>query len=82
MVKKGNDTEEANKIKKPMSSYFHFMNERRTKFREDNPEMKMGQITQALTEVWKKLNDEERKKYEEMNLADKARYEKELETAG
>ena len=58
------------------------MNERRGKFREENPEMKMGQITQALTEVWKKLNDQERKKYEDMNVADKARYEKELEEAG
>ena len=37
--------------------------------------MKMTQITTALTEAWKKLNESEKKKYEQMALLDKERYE-------
>ena len=65
-----------------MSSYFMFMNDRRTKFREDNPEMSMCQITKALTEVWHKLTEDEKKKYIDLALDDKKRYEKEMEALG
>ena len=34
-------SEDIVKPKRAMSSYFMFMNDRRTKFREDNPEMSM-----------------------------------------
>ena len=71
-----------NKIKKPCSAYFQFMNDRRNKFREDNPDMSMCQITKALTEVWKKLTDEEKQKYEDMAAKDRTRYETEMEAAG
>lgn len=64
MVKKAASEDQA-KVKRPMSSYFLFMNDRRNKFKEDNPDMTMCQITKALTEVWKKLTDEEKKKYED-----------------
>ena len=58
------DDDGETKIKKPSTAYFCFLNERRSKFREENPEMTMCNITKALTEVWKKLTDEERKKYD------------------
>lgn len=70
------------KPKRAMSSYFMFMNDRRTKFREDNPEMSMCQITKALTEVWHKLTEDEKKKYTDMATEDKKRYEKEMEALG
>lgn len=70
---------DVNKPKRAMSSYFMFMNDRRAKFREDNPEMSMCQITKALTEVWHKLTDDEKKKYTDMANADKERYDKEME---
>ena len=42
-------------------------------------EMSMCQITKALTEVWHKLTDDEKKKYTDMANADKERYDKEME---
>ena len=75
MGKKAATSEDSAKIKRPMSSYFQFMNDRRMKFKDDNPDMTMCQITKALTEVWKKLTDEEKKKYEDMVAKDKIRYE-------
>ena len=59
-----------------------FMNDRRNKFKEDNPDMTMCQITKALTEVWKKMTDNEKKKYDDQAAKDKVRYENEMETAG
>ena len=82
MGPKGKATDDGTKIKRPMSSYFLFMNDRRNKFREDNPDMTMCQITKALTEVWKKLTDEEKKKYEDMVAKDRIRYEQEMEATG
>ena len=76
---KGKSEADVNKPKRAMSSYFMFMNDRRAKFREDNPEMSMCQITKALTEVWHKLTDDEKKKYTDMANADKERYDKEME---
>merc|ERR1711998_476339 len=81
MTKKGADAEE-NKPKKPLSAFFFFMNERRAKFKEDNPDMSMCQISKGLTEVWKALTEDEKKKYDDMNAKDKERYEKEMEAAG
>ena len=82
MVKKAAGSEDSAKIKRPMSSYFLFMNDRRNKFKDDNPDMTMCQITKALTEVWKKLTDEEKKKYEDQANKDRTRYEQEMEATG
>ena len=44
--------------------------------------MSMCQITKALTEVWKKLTEEEKQKYEDLANKDRVRYENEMEAAG
>lgn len=44
--------------------------------------MTMCQITKGLTEVWKSLNETEKKKYDDLAAADKARYEKECAEQG
>ena len=75
-------SQEEIKIKKPVTSFFHFINDRRNKFKEDNPDMSMCQITKALSEVWKGLTDDERKKYEDLTTADRDRYNKELKEQG
>ena len=70
------------KIKRPCSSYFQFMNERRAGFKEKNPDMTMCQITKGLTEVWRALTEDEKKKYEDLAAADKQRYEREIAEQG
>lgn len=71
-------TDDKNKPKRPMSSYFLFMNERRGPFREKNPDHTMCQITKALTEVWKKLTDDEKKKYDDQHAVAKKKYDEEM----
>lgn len=73
---------EETKIKRPCSAYFQFMNDRRAGFKEKNPDMTMCQITKGLTEVWKSLSEDERKKYDQLAAADKLRYEKEVAEQG
>jgi len=71
-----------NAPKRPQSSYFLFMNDRRPALQKEKPELKFGDLTKALTEDWKALSEKDRKKYEDMATKDKARYEKEMEDAG
>ena len=70
------------KIKRPCSAYFQFMNDRRAGFKEKNPNLSMCQIVKGLTEVWHALTDQEKKKYEDLAAADKQRYERELAEQG
>jgi structure-specific recognition protein 1 len=71
-----------NAPKRPQSSYFLFMNERRPALQKEKPELKFGDLTKQLTEDWKSLSEKDRKKYDDMAAKDKERYEKEMEDAG
>lgn len=73
---------ESGKIKRPQSAYFLFMNERRADFREKNPDMSIGQVAKGLSEIWKGMSADDKKKYEDMAAKDKERYEKEMEASG
>ena len=82
MTKKEAAATDGDKVKKPQTSFFLFMNDRRAKFKEDNPELSLGQITKGLTDVWKALTDDEKKKYDDLAAKDRERYNKELEAQG
>ena len=71
-----------NAPKRPQSSYFLFMNDRRPALQKEKPELKFGDLTKQLTEDWKALSEKDRKKYDDMAAKDKERYEKEMEDAG
>jgi hypothetical protein len=68
--------------KRPQSSYFLFMNDRRPVLQKEQPELKFGELTKKLTDDWKALSDKDRKKYEDMAVKDKERYAKECEEKG
>ena len=42
MGTKKTSTEEPQKIKKPLTAYFIFLNDRRVEFKEKNPDLSMG----------------------------------------
>ena len=71
-----------NAPKRPQSSYFLFMNDRRPALQKEKPDLKFGELTKELTETWKNMSDKEKKKYEDMAAKDKERYEKECEEKG
>ena len=71
-----------NAPKRPMSSYFLFMNANRDELKKAEPDLKFGEMTKKLTEKWKALTDKEKQKYEDMAAKDRERYEKEMKEAG
>jgi hypothetical protein len=71
-----------NAPKRPMSSYFHFLNDRRKSVKEEHPTMKMGESTKLMTGEWNKMTDKVKKKYEDLAAVDKKRYYAECEKKG
>ena len=70
------------KPKKPQTSYFHYMNQKRAGVKADEPELTHGELTKKLTIMWKALSDTERAIYEDLAAKDKARYRIEMEDSG
>jgi hypothetical protein len=60
------------------SAYIFYTNEIRPKVKEKNPEIKFGELSKMLGQMWKVTDEEERKKFVALNLEDKVRYEKEV----
>jgi hypothetical protein len=71
--KKGQPAKEKdpNAPKRPMSSYFHFLNDRRKSLKEEQPTLKMGESTKLMTGEWNKMTDKVKKKYEDLAATDK-----------
>ena len=72
-------TKDPNKPKKGNTAWIFFTNDMREKVKGENPEAKTTDLTKIMSPMWKALTDEEKKPYQEMAVADKVRYEKEME---
>ena len=70
---KGKD---ANKPKRPMSAYFIWLGEFREKMKGKFAENK--DLLRAAGEEWKKLNEEEKKPYEEKAELERKKYEEKM----
>tara|TARA_B100000674_G_C37879030_1_gene933385 strand:+ start:1044 stop:1472 length:429 start_codon:yes stop_codon:yes gene_type:complete len=68
-----------NKPKKAKTSYMFFTNEKRKDVQDKYPELKMGDISKKLGELWKEISEEDKEKYRELSDHDRNRYEEELE---
>jgi len=68
-----------NRPKRSMSSFMFFANEKRAETRTQHPDLKVTEIGKKLSELWKKLTPEEKKKYEDMHTVDKERYKKAMD---
>jgi structure-specific recognition protein 1 len=62
-----------NAPKKNQSAYMHFGTAVRPKLREENPEMKMTEISKLVGAKWKECDAESRKEFDAKAAADKAR---------
>ena len=61
--------------KRPKSSYIIFCGAKRDEIKKKNPDMKGKEILSKLGEMWKALNDKQKKKYVDEANKDKERYE-------
>tara|TARA_B100000795_G_C22725166_1_gene409130 strand:- start:432 stop:851 length:420 start_codon:yes stop_codon:yes gene_type:complete len=72
-----------NKPKKPKSGFLFFCDEERGKLidkeRKKNKKIVIGNIAKELGNMWKKLSDTSKKKYEEMKNKDQVRYSEAIE---
>lgn len=75
---KNNIDNNISKIKKPKNPYMIFCDENRKKIKEDNPDIKFGEISKMLSEKWKNTNEEDKKIFIEKSDKDKERYNLEV----
>ena len=64
--------------KKPTTSYFCYMKERREAIKSKQPDIGNKEIISKMAEEWKKLSDQEKEKYNALANKDKIRYANEM----
>ncbi|CAJ0579010.1 unnamed protein product, partial [Mesorhabditis spiculigera] len=65
-----------NMPKRGQSAFFHWLNENRTRLKNENPGASVGQIGKLAGAEWGKLTD--KSKWEKLASEDRKRYEKEM----
>jgi len=68
--------------KKPLASYMFFSKDVRPQVKEDNPEMKFGDIAREVSRRWKEISDDDKTQFEDLAAKDRVRYEEECKEAG
>merc|ERR1711935_596532 len=63
-----------NRPKRNMSAFFIYSNAHRQRIKEENPDIKFGEVARALSTEFKALGSKEKKKYEKLAEKDKERY--------
>ena len=74
-VKKSKKDE--SKVKRPVSAFMYFSQEKRPELKKNNPSMGFGDLGKKLGEMWHALKDEEKKPFLQKAAKDKERYEAE-----
>lgn len=72
----GKAAKDPNEPKRPTTAFFFFAQDQRGKIKEENPDMKITEISKELGRLWKELSDKQKEKYTAMAVKDKGRYEK------
>lgn len=75
-TRKQKKLKDPNKPKKWMSSFMFFCQDKRTAMREENSEMTLS--AKMLGEMWAKMEEKEKEKFEKMAKEDRGRYEEEM----
>ena len=76
--KKKNKKQKKSNVKKPLTAFNYFCKEKGKELRKSNPFLKDHDFWSALSEEWKKLNENDKKIYVELSENDKKRYQKEI----
>lgn len=65
---------------KNISNYLHFSKEFRPKIVSENPELKSKDVMKKIAEEWNKIKEDpkKKKKYDDIAVKDKKRYDKEI----
>jgi adenine-specific DNA glycosylase len=77
--KKNKKVKDPKAPKRGLSAWIIFTNEQRPIFKENNPESSTTELTTLMSQEWKNMTDEDKKKYTDLAVVDKQRYMKEME---
>jgi hypothetical protein len=72
----------AGEPKKPKTPFLYFSMSQRKAVQEADPSLDFGALNKKLGELWKALDADGRREYEEQGNADRQRYEREMTAAG
>jgi len=72
--KKPKAKKDPNKPKRAMSSFMFFASDKRPEVKQLFPDLKVTQIGKKLSEMWKEIDAEKKKVYEEKAAGDKLRF--------
>ncbi|KRY92336.1 High mobility group protein 1.2 [Trichinella pseudospiralis] len=61
-----------------MSAFFFFSNSKRAEIQQAHPDWKVGQVAQELGRMWKAIDEDEKRKFEDMAAKDRTRYEEDM----
>ncbi|GMM49143.1 high-mobility group nucleosome-binding protein [Starmerella bacillaris] len=62
--------------KRPITAYMFYAQNERKNVNRDKPDAKFGEVGKIIGERWRQLDAEGKKKYEDMAVEDKKRYDK------
>ena len=65
--------------KRALSAWIIYTNELRSKFKADNPDKSTTELTTLMSQEWRNMTDEDKKKYTDLAIVDKERYMKEMD---
>ncbi|XP_072019855.1 high mobility group protein 20A-like [Amphiura filiformis] len=77
--KKRKRLKDVNAPRAPLTGYMRFLNDRRDKARQDNPNLTFAEIIRMLGAEWSKQSQSEKQKYLDEADKDRERYAKEIE---
>uniref|UniRef100_A0A0G4IEK9 HMG box domain-containing protein n=1 Tax=Chromera velia CCMP2878 TaxID=1169474 RepID=A0A0G4IEK9_9ALVE len=81
-AKKTKVKKDPNAPKKPRSAYILFTADKRAEITKKTPALakEITKVAKMCGEAWGKLKDADKKKYQDLAVKDKARYEKEMKS--
>jgi len=80
-AKRGRTTKkDPNAPKRPMSSYFIYANAQRARIQQQNPGIKITEVTKKASEEWKVLTADQKKEWDDKAKLDKARYDNQMKS--
>jgi HMG (high mobility group) box len=75
---KSSKLKDENAPKRPKSAYLFFAEKKRAEIKEENPDLKMTEISKVIGERWKEASPDSKAKYSKKAEKDKERYKEEM----
>jgi len=76
-VKKIKKVKDPNAPKRGLTAFLFFVQRKQKEFKDNNPNLAHKEVISKMGEDWNNMGEKDKKPFQDLALADKARYEKE-----